>query len=64
MVTTIIQSSSSRNCELAQDGIILVDADFEPDLSIEHKEPSCNKIDDVDFDSHIYANLFFGSLFR
>ena len=58
MVTKIVQSSSSSNCELVPGAIMQVDADFEPDLYIEHKEPSCNKIDGDDFDSHVYANFF------
>ena len=63
MVTKIVQSSSFSNCEPVQDEIMQVDADFEPDLSIEHAEPSCNKIDDVYFDSHICANCFLEDVF-
>lgn len=40
-----------------------VDTDFELDLSIEHKEASCNKIDDVVFDSRIYAHCFLEDVF-
>ena len=63
IVTKIVQPSSSSRCDLVQDEIIQVDADFEPDLSTGRKEPSCNKINDVDFDSHIYEKIFLEDIF-